>query len=103
MTEETIVKGIKLSVAAKLVENAFRKVLKMSDTEIAKLSGNIKLERYCDVVSLSGIRECIRTNAACGLPSLTPPRTIVAKTIDAVGLSATIGKLVTVISDEAYY
>ena len=96
-------KGIDLSVAARLVENAFRKELGYDDEQIATLSGEDKLERHCDDDSLDAVRECIRTNGNRGLPSLTPPRTIQSAVLQAVGLKDKVIKLATVVSDEAYF
>lgn len=101
MAEKVI--GIDFSVAARLVENAFRKELSYNDAQITTLSGDDKLERHCDDNSLDAVLECIRTNGHRGLPSLTPPRTILFDVIHAVGLGDTVAGLAIVISDKAFH
>src|SRR5689334_3008037 len=101
MSEKVI--GIDFSVAARLVENAFKKELGFNDADIASLSGDEKLERFCDEDSLDAVIECIRTNAHRGLPSLTPPRIILFDVIHGVGLSDTVAKLAVVVSDNAFF
>lgn len=95
--------GIDFSVAGRLVENAFRKELGHNDAQITSMSGDEKLERFCDDDSLDAVRECIRTNGQRGLPSLTPPRTILFEVLQGVGLGDTVAGLAIVVSDNAFF
>lgn len=95
--------GIDFSVAARLVENAFRKELGYDDEQISSLSGDDKLERHCAPDSLDAVVECIRTNGHRGLPSLSPPRTILREVIQGIGLGDTVADLVIIVSDNAFY
>lgn len=99
----TIVKGIKLSVAALLVENAFRDILHFNNEQIKNLNGDTKFERFCDKESLEEFLEHIRTDGNRGLPSLSPPRRILAEVIDKIGLKSTIAALIILVSDNAFY
>ena len=101
MSEKVI--GIDLSVAARIVENAFRKELNMNDAEITGVSGDEKLEKFCLDDDLRAVRNCIRTNGHRGLPSLSPPRTILFDVIQGVGLGDTVAKLIIVVSDNAFF
>jgi len=102
MSEKKNTNGIDFSVAARLVENAFRKELGYDDDDIANLSGDDELERHCDEDSLDAVRECIRTNGQRGLPSLKPPHTILREVIEQVGLGDTIATLAVTVSDNAF-
>lgn len=95
--------GIDFSAAARLVENAFRKELGFNDAQITSLSGDEKLERFCDSDSLDAVLECIRTNGQRGLPSLKPPRKILFEVIHGIGLDDTVAGLAILVSDNAFF
>lgn len=95
--------GIDFSVAARLVENAFRKELGYNDNDIRDLNGEDKLERHCLDDTLEAVTECIRTNGQRGLPSLKPARTISFDVISGISLNNTIAELADVVGINAYY
>jgi hypothetical protein len=95
--------GIDFSVAARLVENAFRKELGFDDDDIKNLNGNDKLERHCLEDTLEAVTECIRTNGQRGLPSLKPSRSISFDVIKSVTLKNTIAELADVVGVNAYF
>jgi hypothetical protein len=103
MPEGDIVRGIMPSEAATIVENAFREVLGFDDDRLAQLSPNDKFGKYCDDARFRAIRDFVRDDPGGGLPSMSPPRTILNQAISDVGTEAAIRLLIQRLSDFAYY
>lgn len=89
--------GILISDAALVVENAFRKVLKLSDQQLAQLNPNQKFELYCDQDRLDAMIDFIRAKPG-GLPGFQPPHTIKLEFVSDIGTGSKIGTLVARVS-----
>lgn len=100
-------RGVKPSVAAVIVENAFREILGFSDSALMMLDFNQKFDLYCDQDRLDAMIDFIRTDADededgfGGLPSLKVPRTIRLEFVADVTPDSKIGLLVDRISSDA--
>jgi len=98
-----ITQGILPSEAALVLESSFRSVLGLNNAQLVNLSPTDKLSKYCTQPQLSAIRDYIRDDAVGGLPSMTPPRTILKIALSDVGLASTVQLLWQRVTDYAYY
>lgn len=100
-----IVKGIKPSIAAKIVENAFRDVVGFGEEALAALSLNQKFSDFFgdDNEQVRLILDYVRTNDTGGLLGMSPPRTIQIEDISGINTKSTIRLLVVRLSDFAFF
>lgn len=98
-----IIKGIKPSIAARIVENSFRDVMGFDDDALAALSLNQKFSEYCNAGHVKQILTYVRTDNGGGVESLNPQRTIDIEALSGISTDSTIRLLVIRISDYAYY
>lgn len=98
-----IVQGIMFSEAGAIVENAFRGVLGMSEARLATLSATDVFGAYCDGMRLRAMLEYVRENSDGGLPSMTPPRTILTDALTGITTDSAIDLLIQRLSDFAFY
>jgi hypothetical protein len=103
MADEHIVQGIMPSEASTIVENAFRGVLGFGDDQLAQVSPNDKFGKYCDDARMGEIRDFVQNDPQGGLPSMSPPRTILNQAISDVKTGSAIRLLIQRLSDYAYY
>ena len=94
-------RGILISEAAIIVENAFRSVLGMNDAEVAALSPDHKFGKYCDKPRLRAILDFVISDD--GLSTLHPPRTIFPVALSGITTDSAIRLLVRRLSDFAFY
>jgi hypothetical protein len=98
-----IIKGIKPSIAAKIVENAFRDVLGFDDEALASLSLNQKFSDYGNDGHVKQILTYVRTDNGGGVESLNPQRSIQIEALSGINDGSAIRLLVIRISDYAFY
>jgi hypothetical protein len=98
-----VIQAIMISEAAIIVENAFRDVLGFDDEALAKLSSQHKFELYCDYEQLKLMFGFIRTDGSGGLPSMSPPRTILIEVFKGIKTTSKVETLIDRVSDNAYY